>query len=246
MAGFVAPTTRRTGAALPLDPPRDTWSGDGATSTVTRTRTIAYDRATGTWRAQIPAQGASHPNYAWMKFRRFTVRERAGGVAELSLIYEQDGQPATGDPPELPPDRSDEADASLEIDIRQHPKWETPNAAWGNKSMADFWDPESESFPAVEPQAGWPSGDPTPADLRGLRSYIVGSFQVVRTVFSISEPASVAGAVGKRAVPPGESGTADNWVIISGSRSNLGGYFSRSLVYQFTERGVASFLYDAL
>jgi hypothetical protein len=240
---FVAPTTRRTGALLPLDPPRDQWSGDGTTQTVTRTRIIAYDRSGGTWRASIPSIGTAHPNYAWMKFRSYSLRERSGGTAELQLNYVQDGQPVGGDPPPLPPDQTSEQNAALEIDIRQHPKWETVNSAWGGKSMSEFWDPVSESFPAVEPEGGWPSGDPTPADLRGLRSYIVGSFQVVITTYSFTQPASVSGFVGRRAVPAGQSGSADNWLIISGNRQNLGGYWSRSLVYQYTERGLATFLY---
>ncbi|MBE2181508.1 MAG: hypothetical protein IAE97_13665, partial [Chthoniobacterales bacterium] len=124
----------------------------------------------------------------------------------------------------VPTTTYDESTSYVELDIRQHPDWDS--------TFKDDWDsakgefkPESEYF--------------------GISSYIVGSTTVTKTEYFSTEPASRYSVVGKLEAPGGGYSGSNNWLIIGGNRRKIGeGLYSRETVYLYSAKGYNSDIYS--
>lgn len=238
--------------SLPLKMAKDTWSGPFGAETLTRVCQVPYTPGSISWSSALPAEGDSLAYAPWMKFRSFAMKQR-GKCAEVTLTYEQDPNEDGGDLPELPPESCSEDVAGLELDITRHPRFLIPNPAWNNLSLFDLYNPLqdriffSEKIPPTFENAEGISiphpkaGEDVPEEVRGMSRYVVGSTTVRCQTYSYNQPASVQGLVGTRETPSGYSGT--DWLILSGSRTPLVGYWCRELVYQFSARTISSWVY---
>ncbi len=246
------------GVGYPSVQAKDTYSGDAGRESGKREILVEYagDMA---WRAHIPAVGAAHPVLGWLEFKSYTMSQKVVN-AVLVLVYEQTEFSAGGgggqDLPELPEVEPDENGSVLEIDVVKHPKFNTDNPGWGGLSMRDFYNPrEGRMFmgPTIPAEyvdedgvtkANVNAGEAVPEEIAGMDKYVVGTGTVTVREYSYNEPAHVIPNAGKRGVPAGYSGTADYWLIMSGSRGKDGAFWYRDMVYQYSAKAISGWVYD--
>ena len=124
----------------------------------------------------------------------------------------------------IPPTTYQESTTYNELDIRQHPNW-----------AADFaadWDEDAEAFKPSSP-------------FYGVTSYIVGTTNVTKTVFSATQPNPQFATVGKTEAPGGDYTDASKWLIVGTSRSQKSeSLFAVDTDYLYSAIGWNSTIYD--
>ena len=246
----------KRGSDFPIHQPRDRFGGGLGTETGSRTIRVDYDGTNTDWTSELPAMDTVHPAATWLKFKSYDLNQLSnmGDLADLVLNYEQDE--FSTPPAEIPEDEITENGAILEIDIVRHPKFDTANPDWNNKTMRDFYNPRdrrifmAETVPADyidesgKTQASAAAGETVPEEIRGRDKYVVGTGTVTVVEYSVNEPASVIEDVGKREVPQGQSGTVDNWLIMSARKYKRGAWWVTEYIYQFSEKDISGFVYE--
>lgn len=249
-------TASKRGAAFPIGQPRDEFSGEPGNERGTRTIRIDYDPASSAWTAHLPAIETAHPAAAWLGFRRYSVRQVSGTLADLVLEYEALPGESSFGAEDVPDDEVSEDASTEKIDITRHPEFMTAQAGWSSLAMADFYDWGAQriyheaSLPATWVDASGETvpcpnaGATVPAEIRGMDSYLVGTGTVSVLEWSRNQPAEVIADAGKRGVPTGYAGTAANWLILSGTRRQAGGMWQRLMVYQYSAKEISGVVYE--
>lgn len=235
------PVQQVLGTARPFYSCKDLWSVQyndrGVLVGDTLKRELVIDYNAATWRNYLPEQNASLDEYPWMTFSGGTCQQNDGSpdLATVTLNYRQiatqDGEGGQAPGQRLPADYTEPSPNVLRVDIRRHPKWNTPNPAWGGLSLADFWDDEKQAMMETE--------DAVNAGVAGCTEYIVGSCLVTSHIFSWAKPTGITDLIGKRAIPPGEGGDINSWLIVTGGDAPQSGFWHRTLVYQYSDNSEA-------
>lgn len=193
--------------------------------------------------SEIPDQGTPYTGDGTqlatdLGFKSFRWKKLFGSLAELSLTYGwaadgSAGSTGDGENPATPPDDEVWGTASgIEIPLPRHPNFETTYPAFDGDAMADHWDDNLARLVLPASHAGIALG------MQGMSSFVVGSYQVTHIEYFLGSPTTIQGTVGTKAVPPGEAGTADNWLVISGGKREPDGrspFGQRTLVYLYSE-----------
>lgn len=180
-----------------------------------RTTTVVQDGLT-TKTIEKVHSGSSVPTHTigealeGLKLVTFTNEPFGGGLIKQTTVYE-------GADSEVPATTYESQGSAVELDIRQHPDFET-------KFKAD-WDAEKGEFKADS--AYW-----------GITSYLVGSVSVTKTTYHASQPTDDYADIGTLAAPGGGYSGTGKWLIIGTSRAKIGeGLYSKSTTYQYSAKG---------
>ena len=141
---------------------------------------------------------------------RATQETLPGGLAKIVLTYTA----SAFDSGSLPADSYSESTSQLEVDIREHPSFDD----WSGD-----WDDEKGEF-----KAG--------TEKYGIRSYIKGTTQVVKTEYFSSKPSSPYANVGKLDSPGSDYGSGDHWLVIGATRQKLGDIWTRETTYLYSAK----------
>ena len=251
------------GVGYPSVQARDTFSGSVGKERAKRVIKIDYD-GTNDFYSLVPAEDTEHPAASWLKYKNFSMTQNptSPSVGVLTLSYEQDelfgGGVDEPDLPELPIVEPVENGGVIEIDITQHPKFETANPGWSSLSLRNFYNPrEGRIFmgPVIPDEyidedgatkANNNAGETVPLEIRGMDKYVVGTGTVTVREYSYNKPVHVIPDSGKRGIPDGYAGTADYWLIMSGVRAQEGAFWVRDIVYQYSGKPISSWVYDTV
>lgn len=125
---------------------------------------------------------------------------------------------------DVPSDTYDEDTSYVELDIRQHPKWES--------DFQSHWDDDQGEFRSTSPYYG-------------ITSYIVGTTVVTKTQYFASQPASLYESVGTLSTPGGGFTGTNKWLIIGTSRRKVGDQlFVRETRYLYSAKEYNTTIYS--
>lgn len=145
-----------------------------------------------------------------LKVINYTNEPYGGGFIKQTVVYEG------AESEELPATTYESQGGAIELDIRQHPDWETTFKA--------DWDENKGEF------------KPTSA-YYGITSYLVGTVSVTKTEYFSSQPDDDYALIGTLAVPGGGYSGAGKWLIIGTSRSKQGeGLYTKQTTYQYSAK----------
>jgi len=248
------------GTQLPINQPKDTFGGSVGKETGRRVIRVDYDGTSTDWTSNIPATGSPHPAASWLKYDNYTLTQSnvIGNQADIVLNYKQDEfDPSSTDPP-LPVDETVEDGNVIQIDIKKHPKFHTPNPGWAGLSIKDFYNPREQAcFMGPEIPAEYidedgktkpnpEAGAAVPEEIAGATSFVVGSGTVSVREYSYNEPGDTIPNAGLRAKPPGYGGTVDYWLVMSCTKSLSGVFWVKDTSYQYSGKKISGCLYDDL
>jgi len=181
------------------------------------TGTRKYLTAFTGWASTIPDQGDPHPEKPLLKFKGARVKQLEADPTscEVTLQYAQilqdDGSSYEPTEP-VPPQEVELSGSSIDVDIRQHPKF--------TADFEQYWDSNLSRF-----------ADSAPEYLQGVTSYLVGSYTAsVRTHYR-AKPA--VPSLGVRANPPGYT-EAGQWLRLTCALGRSGPFWVRTEIYQFS------------
>lgn len=198
---------------------KDEWRVTKTGDTISRTYRTRYS----TWRVGCPAIGSAHPLAPLCKLVAATSRQIEGGpLCDVLLNYVQD-EPQPDQP--VPPDDVSENGAVIEVDIRQHPDFES--------DFAPYWDDEKQAFRSDAPEY-----------LRGTIKWVVGSSTVTVTKYSKEGPENVQPDLGTIKNPGHGYGDEGQWLVITGYKVKRGAFWARTLIYQYSSRPVPTQIYN--
>lgn len=203
-----------------VDQPRDEITSNIFGDYVRRTFRTAYSGH----RALLAPIHTAHPIYTLSTLRTINVSQIPGAdLCDVVYNYEPDGVSETAPVPE---DEVSEAGSTVEIDIQQHPDFD-------DDEIFPAADKVFETVGGAQVFKGFKAGTP----LAGQTKYVVGTGQVAITVFSRTKPASVQADLGKLKAPGhGLPGAAPNYLVLTGGVTKRGGFWARTLVYQYSAK----------
>jgi hypothetical protein len=147
-------------------------------------------------------------------------------TAKITLTWEKaDGTTfAEGTSNPIPATTYDEQTSYTELDIRQHPQFES--------TLSDDWDEDNNQFNS---SSQW----------YGVTSYIVGSTVVTKTEYFGSQPPSNYQMVGKLDTPGGGYTGANKWLVIGSGRRKIGdNLYARETQYLYSDKGWDTTIYS--
>lgn len=145
-------------------------------------------------------------------------------TCKLTLTWEKPNDTEFGEENPIPSTTYDEQTSYTELDIRQHPQFESIFSA--------DWDDENNQFTSS-------------SSLYGVTSYIVGSTVVTKTEYFGSQPSSVYASVGTLDTPGGGYGGAGKWLIIGSSRRKVGdNLYARETQYLYSAKSWNTDIYS--
>jgi len=126
--------------------------------------------------------------------------------------------------PAIPTTTYESQGTMVELDIRQHPDWDT--------KFKTHWDDAKGEFKLT-------------SEYRGITSYIVGSVTVTKTEYFSSQPTDRYSSIGTLEVPGGGYSGTNKWLIIGTARRKVGeGLYSRETTYLYSAKGFSTDLYS--
>jgi hypothetical protein len=126
---------------------------------------------------------------------------------------------------QIPATSYEEQASTIDLDIRQHPDFET--------KMKSYWDEEKGEFK--------PNNKFT-----GVTSYRVGTMEVAKTIYGTGMPSSDFSLLGKCQSPGGAYSGSRNWLVVSTQRAKVGeGLYSKTTTYLYSALEWDSDIYPA-
>jgi hypothetical protein len=207
--------------------------GSNLNSGVTRKETYNLTNTGDQWSQEIfcnwanrnsntPQIGSTNSGYILVS----AVQEQGDNeTCKITLTWEKPND-TTFDPETnpIPGTTFDEQTSYTELDIRQHPLFES--------TLSEDWDEENNQFNSS-------------SSFYGVTSYIVGSTVVTKTEYSGSLPASNYLMVGKLETPGGGYSGGNKWLVIGSSRRKIGdNLYARETQYLYSDKGWDTTIYS--